>query len=320
MTSVESRASQRVLDRWEARRGELRPLVVTSVSTLEATGTRDTTEAVQGALGELSIGSERCAVDDPGLDAALLDAYPVVNCVHGRFGEDGQLTRLCEELGLPVTGPPASVHQRCLNKRFFKSLARAEGVRVPRDRSELASPDDVEWWVRKPVLGGGSIGLELLGPGPLGSPGDHHPDAICEEFVWGRIISSAVFPDLGRAVLPLLENHTESSLYTADQKRGRSAVEYEVFWPSTDQEQQVSSQSQRLYDALGARGILRFDWILPTEGETTPVVLECNSNPGLRPRGNCGLMVAEAGVSFRELIAALVLAACDNLVVAHGGH
>jgi D-alanine-D-alanine ligase len=97
-------------------------------------------------------------------------------------------------------------------------------------------------------------------------------------------------------------------------------VEYEVFWPSTDQEQQVSSQSQRLYDALGARGILRFDWILPTEGETTPVVLECNSNPGLRPRGNCGLMVAEAGVSFRELIAALVLAACDNLVVAHGGH
>jgi hypothetical protein len=25
-------------------------------------------------------------------------------------------------------------------------------------------------------------------------------------------------------------------------------------------------------------------------------------------------------VSFRELIAALVLAACDNLVVAHGGH
>jgi D-alanine-D-alanine ligase-like ATP-grasp enzyme len=305
-----ARPGRQLLARTGAVR-KLQPLVVTSRSTEEAIGTAETTAALTAALQHLGLDPGVCDADDPDLEGMIERANPVVNGIHGLFGEDGELTSLCNKHGVSITGPPATVHQLCIDKAQFKSWATDQHVRAPRDLRDLDPADSAQRFVCKPRSSGGSVGLQLLDGLPPGiDPMDRSNGMLYEEYIDGRIVTCCLFPFLLGEPLPLLEVHSETQVYTLEQKRGSANVTYELFWPQTVGERHVSETSARLYEALGANGPLRFDWVIPRDGEAEPVILECNTNPGLRPGGNCGLMAAAAGVTFVELVAAVLLDTC----------
>jgi D-alanine-D-alanine ligase len=56
----------------------------------------------------------------------------IVPVFHGRYGEDGIVTGMCETLGLRVAGCPSHVHALCIDKYRTNCVVEKLGVRVPR--------------------------------------------------------------------------------------------------------------------------------------------------------------------------------------------
>jgi D-alanine-D-alanine ligase-like ATP-grasp enzyme len=56
----------------------------------------------------------------------------VVPMFHGRYGEDGIITGMCESLGIRVAFSPSHVHALCINKYWTNSIVEKIGVKVPK--------------------------------------------------------------------------------------------------------------------------------------------------------------------------------------------
>ena len=280
--------------------------VVTGGPTMEVEGTTASTEAVVAYLETSNF--RPVVVDLARLDEAvsqLSDCDVVFNAVHGRGGEDGGVHYLAALAGnVPVTGPAWWVHSLGADKIGFKAWA-SQYVRVPRNHDE---PGEVSHrLIRKPRFGGGSIGLELLTVDQVGVVG---ADTVVEEFIAGRIVTCCIYPRLARRMPLLTIEPNGPVVYDEAAKRGRSDVAYRPIPITAGWTERVWTGSARLYGLLGGCGPIRFDWIVEdTTGE--PVLLEVNTNPGWRPKGNMGLIVSAAGLTYRALVESVIAEAFD---------
>lgn len=277
--------------------------VVSGGPTEDYAATADTALAVTRSLGKLGF---RPSLYDANDTASLIPGIKgvdlVFNAIQGAFGEDGSLTATCEMLGTPVTGPRSAVHSICFDKALFKAWASQHGIMVPPETLRAMPMAQSQKAIIKPRKNSGSNGLEFLQSDKT-SLLSLTPGSLYERYVPGRIISACVFGRLlDPARLPLLEVHSESGVHTRAQKRGQADVRYELLWgPGDKAENYIQSESGRLYQSLEANGLLQFDWIIPADG-SDPVLLECNTNPELKPYGICSLITTAAGISYENLI------------------
>lgn len=56
----------------------------------------------------------------------------VIPVLHGRYGEDGIVTGLCEALGLRVAGSPSWVHALCIDKYRTNCVVEKIGIKIPK--------------------------------------------------------------------------------------------------------------------------------------------------------------------------------------------
>ncbi|GAB0174516.1 MAG: D-alanine--D-alanine ligase [Candidatus Altimarinota bacterium] len=67
---------------------------------------------------------------------AFLQAYKnyelVIPVFHGRYGEDGIITGMCETLGIKVAGCSSSVHALCIDKFRTNCVVEKIGVKIPK--------------------------------------------------------------------------------------------------------------------------------------------------------------------------------------------
>ena len=56
----------------------------------------------------------------------------VVPVLHGRYGEDGIITGLCETIGIPVAGCPSWVHALCIDKYHTNCVIEKLGIKIPK--------------------------------------------------------------------------------------------------------------------------------------------------------------------------------------------
>lgn len=135
-------------------------------------------------------------------EKALKGVDVVFNAMHGDYGEDGQVQRVLERLGVPYTGSGALGAALSYNKHQAKEAARRLGVRVAHGQV-LEQTDDIEGLAQtlfrtfphpavvKPVAGGSSIGLVVVDTyhgleRALRHVFEHSPQAIIEEYIPGR--------------------------------------------------------------------------------------------------------------------------------------
>lgn len=281
--------------------------VVTGGPTLETEGTSASTEALVAYLKTSSYSFEVVDLARFGdVPRCLSGCGLVFNAVHGRGGEDGGVHYLAGLAGdIPVTGPRWWVHSLGADKVAFKAWAR-QFVRVPRNHDQPGP--FAHGLIRKPRFGGGSIGLERLASGTVD---DVAVDALVEEFIPGRIVTCCIYRRLADRMPLLLIEPAETTVYDEQAKRGRSDVAYQTVPIGGRWTDQVWSSSDRLYGLLGGRGPVRFDWIVE-ESTDEPVLLEVNTNPGWRPTGNMGEIVAAAGWTYGDLVECVITEALDG--------
>ena len=66
----------------------------------------------------------------------------------------------------------------------------------------------------------------------------------------------------------------------------------------------IQAETLRLYDIIGANGIIRVDWII-TEGDTINL-LEVNTTPGMTPTSFIPQQVRAAGLDIKDVLTDII--------------
>lgn len=288
-----------------------------------------TGEAVVAALRDRGYDVQPIFVDRD-VDLAIRQAQIDVAFIalHGRFGEDGCIQGLLESLGIPYTGSGVLASALAMNKAKAKEIFRLHNLPTPSyyvmhradEADVLAHHGDFGFpVVVKPVSEGSSVGVELA----------HTPDelvracerAFCfddqlliERFVQGVEVSVAV---LGDRTIGAVEIEPDGGFYDYGAKYRSHATRYHV--PprlSPERYRGVLTQALRAHSALGCSGATRVDLIVSEMGNE--YVLEVNTVPGLTPGSLLPKIAHAAGLSFGDLVEAMLQGATLAGMRGHG--
>jgi D-alanine-D-alanine ligase len=235
--------------------------------------------------------------------------------LHGPFGEDGTIQRVCEAAHVAYTGSDPHASHLGMDKVASRQRFEQVGLSVPRWRvldSATAVADeslrDVSLpVVVKPTNQGSSIGVtrvahrkDLAAAIEAARRYDHR--VLVEAWVQGRELTVGV---LGDTALPVVEIRSSHMLFDYAAKYTAGQTEYLVPAPlEAHVAQRVQAAGLQAHRALGCRHFSRTDMILTEAGE--PVVLEVNTIPGLTSTSLLPKAAACAGLSYDQLCEQMV--------------
>jgi len=255
-------------------------------------------------------------------DFEKLDADVVFIALHGKFGEDGTVQAILEELKLPYTGSGIEASKLALDKLASRKLFLKNTLKVPRYKVAKKS-DSLKTslegfqipFVVKPQGEGSSIGLSIVSDNAkaqfaLKSAFNYGDMAIIEEYVDGRELTVGVLED---KALPVVEIITEANIYDFNAKYIDSGTQYIV--PAEldkEKEEEVKKSALLAHRALGCRDFSRVDMRMDKSGNV--YILEVNTIPGMTERSLLPKAAAEAGINFENLCLKLACLAYNRKV------
>ncbi|MEM6939895.1 MAG: D-alanine--D-alanine ligase [Pseudomonadota bacterium] len=250
----------------------------------------------------------------PDLAARLTQVSPqaVLNCLHGRWGEDGCVQGIFEWLGVPYSHSGVLASALAMDKTRTKEIYRAHGLPVVESiilfktevmaRHVMAPP-----YVVKPNNEGSSVGVYLVHESSNGPPqlSAKMPDQVMvEEFVPGRELTTTVMGDKPLGVTDILTKGWYD--YDAKYKEGGSRHVVPADVPE-DIYDLCLGYALRAHQVLGCRGVSRTDFRWDeSKGADGLVLLETNTQPGMTGTSLSPEQAAACGISFPELCAWMV--------------
>lgn len=258
-------------------------------------------------------------VDVHGLDAgrdviAVLEAGGfdrVFIALHGRGGEDGVIQGALELLGLPYTGSGVLASALSMDKVRTKLVWKALGLPTP-PFVVLREAADLETALRqlglpmavKPAREGSSIGTAKVTEEAQLTPAwreacGYDREVVAEPWISGG--GEYTVAVLGEEALPLIRVETPRGFYDYEAKYQVDTTRYQCpCGLPAEQEQALKGLALRAFEALGASGWGRVDFMLDAAGE--PWLLENNTVPGLTDHSLVPMAARAAGIDFNELV------------------
>jgi D-alanine-D-alanine ligase len=251
-------------------------------------------------------GYETCTVDITPQDLTILEDRSIdvfFICLHGQFGEDGQLQQILEERGLCYTHSDSAASRLAIDKPAAKRRFACAGVSTPQamiftdrvneEQIQIMFNHCQDKFVVKPITHGSSIGVQIItGTGAVLEAArkcrEEFVDCMIEQFVPGREITVGILN--GRA-LPILEIKPKVGFYN-DTVTDPQLIKH------------ISRDALKCFDCLGCRHVARVDFILADDG--TAYALEINTVPGMTEHSCVPKAAAKTGVSMVELCGGIV--------------
>ena len=255
---------------------------------------------------EVDAGPDLCAV----LTAVKPNA--VLNCLHGRWGEDGCVQGILEWMKIPYTHSGVLASAVAMDKQRTKDIFRAAGLPVV--DSILVEAERVRGghvmtppYVVKPNNEGSSVGVYLVADAANGPPqldADMPEMVMVEAFAPGRELTATVVGDRALTVTDIITTGWYD--YDAKYKEGGSRhvvpadIPQDIFDLCLD-------YALRAHNALGCRGVSRTDFRWDeTRGVEGLILLETNTQPGMTGTSLSPEQAQATGMSFLELCAWMV--------------
>ncbi|MDI6851386.1 MAG: methyltransferase domain-containing protein [bacterium] len=265
-------------------------------------------------------------------------------CDEGYYNDprkEAHIPALLEMLGIPYTGSGPRALINCYDKSLVRGVAREMGIPVP--SAVLINPEDIIFElplsfpvIVKPNFGDSSFGItqksvansfeELLTTiSEVRKKFGYDKPILVEEFLTGKDLSVGIIgnPPEDYRVLPVIEED-----YSALPPELPKICGYEAKWlPDSpywniksiranlpeETEKFIVGCCLRLFERLDCKDYCRFDWRLDAEGN--PKLLEVNPNPGWCWDGHLAKMAGIAGMSYSELLKAILEAAEHRLKI-----
>jgi D-alanine-D-alanine ligase len=263
----------------------------------------------------------------------------VFNLCDEGYGNDPRkelhVPSLLESLEIPYTGAGPQCIAYCYDKSLVRGIAKEMQIPVP--EAFFIKPEDTTFElpfgfpvIVKPNFGDASFGItqrsvannleELLNAvSEIREKFGYDKPVLVEEFLPGKDLSVGIIGNApsSYSVLPIIEE--DYSTVPEDLPR---ICGYEAKWLPDSPYWNIKSiradlfeetgkliieWSLKLFERLQCRDYCRFDWRLDSEGN--PKLLEVNPNPGWCWDGHLAKMAKIAGMSYAEMLEAILRAA-----------
>jgi len=260
--------------------------------------------------------------------ARLAEARPdvVFNALHGSPGEDGTVQGMMDLLGLTYTHSGLATSVIAIDKVLTKNQLVPHGIPMPGGRivksAELFAGDPLARpYVLKPVNEGSSVGIAIVtADGNYGSPigrdvqgpWQEFEELLAEPYVRGRELTTAVLEGAdGPRALGVTELRPKSGFYDYDAKYTDGMTEHLFPAPVPDEiAETCMSIALEAHRLLGCKGCSRADFRWDDErGVDGLFLLEVNTQPGMTPLSLVPEQARHTGMSYAELVQAIVDAA-----------
>lgn len=253
-------------------------------------------------------------LDEGSYQTIRLDA--VLPVLHGKLGEDGAIQGLFELSGIPYVGCDVQSSALCMDKSLAYTVVGAAGIPTPNfwvlgpgdsiDADVLPYPVFV-----KPARSGSSFGVSKVASAAelddaVATARQYDEKVLIEEGVVAEEIGCAILGDGDELVTGEVDHvalshgffkiHQEDAPETGSEN-ATFIVPADI---SAEAQELVKTEAQRVYRALGCRGLARVDMFLKADG--TVVLNEVNTLPGLTSYSRYPRMMAAAGITMTDFL------------------
>lgn len=228
--------------------------------------------------------------------------------LHGRGGEDGQIQGALQCIGTPYTGSGVLGSAIGMDKYRTKLLWAGAGIPTAnfallRAEADLRTAEQLGFPLMiKPSQEGSSLGMTKVENAATLATAWHAAaqydrTVLAERWLPGAEYTCAI---LGGEALPLIRLETPNSFYDYEAKYFSNTTRYHCpcGLPAA-RESMLRALCLRAFDAVGASGWGRVDFMLDAAGE--PKLLEVNTVPGMTDHSLVPMAARAAGIDFEAL-------------------
>lgn len=244
--------------------------------------------------------------------------------IHGTPGEDGTLQGYFDLIGLPYNTGGVLVEALTFNKFVLNNFLRSFGYGISDSLRVLQGqprPTDSAIVERlglpcfvKPNAGGSSFGVtKVKSEGELATAIDtalkECDEVMIERLMTGTEITCGCYATqaTGMVVFPITEVVTTQEFFDYDAKYNGKVEEITPARISPDTTARVQALTAEIYRLIGAKGIIRIDYMLSGDaGQETINLIEINTTPGMTKTSFIPQQVRATGLDIREVMAAIV--------------
>lgn len=262
---------------------------------------------------------------------ALRGTDVVFNAMHGEYGEDGQVQRVLDQLGMQYTGSGAVASALAFNKHLTKQEIKKLGIKTPRalvvEREGNIDALAHEIFrsfphpaVIKPAASGSSVGVTIadnfhaleVGLEKAFAISDR---ALVEEFIRGKEATVGVIDGFRNektyVLMPIeIVPPKENAFYDYEAKYVSDNTGYRIPGHFTDNEKKtLENMARTVHEGLGLSHYSRSDFIVSPRGI---YFLEVNTLPGMTSHSLIPKGVEAVGSKFPDFLDHLITLAQTN--------
>ena len=229
----------------------------------------------------------------------------IFNCLHGYFGEDGQIQSILNYLEIPYTHSGVLTSSILMNKYFSKILFEKLGVATP--IGNLIANINLQKKIRfplivKPICGGSSNQLFKINNSNQLSSFLEKKKKFLDKFIYEKFISGRELTVgiLDNKVCGVMEIIFDDEIY--DYKNKYLKIAKHEINPRLPKKilNLLISISENIHNKMNCNCVSRLDFRYSEENEKI-FLLEVNTQPGLTKNSLLPEMAASRGINFLEL-------------------
>ena len=138
-------------------------------------------------------------------------------------------------------------------------------------------------------------------------------EVICESYMKGTEVTCGVYKTKDKAVaFAITEVVTKNAFFDYDAKYRGQVDEITPARIPNALRDKIQAETLRIYDILGAQGIIRVDWIITYDeqgnvaGDGQINLLEVNTTPGMTPTSFIPQQVRAAGLEMKDVLTDII--------------
>ncbi len=280
----------------------------------------------KSAEREISLKSGRAvcqALIDKGVDAKAVDVKSLKDlqalsgkydrafvALHGRWGEDGVVQAILQDIGLPFTGSEMAGCALGMDKLRCKWLWLGAGLPTPKFQSITPNhPIDYDHFeipfpvMVKPSHEGSSIGIskadniEQLKQSVIDAQ-QYDSEVLIEQWISGDEYTCAI---LDGTPLPMIKLQTSHEFYDYEAKYQSNDTQY--LCPcglSEEVEKSIQSIALKAFHTVGLKDWGRVDFMIDSNGQAW--LIEINTIPGMTDHSLVPMAAKQHGIEFEDLV------------------
>lgn len=239
--------------------------------------------------------------------------------IHGNPGENGKIQAYLDMIGIPYLNTGALTSMLSFDKWFCNQFIKGFGVKVAEsvylaNQNQAYIPEGIIQFLGLPVFvkpcdGGSSFGISKVSTKEDLKPAiekafNSGNSVVIEKNMVGTEVTCGAFRTInGIQTLPLTEIVSENEFFDYEAKYEGKSQEITPARISEDATLKIQEITKKVYEILQMRSIARVDFMLVNE---EPYVIEVNTIPGFSNESLVPQMLAEAGITPKEMFTQII--------------